>query len=60
MEEKTLSKQEKLTLKQRKAEAWRKALEDINQREQQRRCETPAQRLQRSLDLVAAARQGRA
>ena len=59
MEEKTLSKKEKLTLKQREAEAWLRSLEDLNQRERQRRCETPAQRLQRSLDLVAAARQGK-
>ena len=59
MEEQKLSKKQKLSLKQREAEAWRQALEDLNQRERQRRCETPAQRLQRSLDLVAAARQGK-
>lgn len=40
-------------------EKVRAHLRVVNQREQQRRCETPAQRLQRSLDLVAAARQGR-
>ena len=60
MEAQKLSKKQKLALKQREAEAWRQALEDLNQRERQRRCETPAQRLQRSLELVAAARQGRA
>ena len=60
MKEKYLTREEGQTLKQRKAEAWLRSLEDLNLREQQRRCETPAQRLQRSLDLVAAARQGRA
>ena len=53
-----LSKKEQLTLKQRKDAAWRQAFEDLNRREQQRRCETPARRLQRSLELVAAARHG--
>lgn len=59
MEEKYLTREEKLTIKQRRAEAWRQAFEELNIREQQRRCDTPAQRLQRSLELVAAARQGR-